>query len=435
MNEQVSKPKFAELHSHLYGCLSSELLFEIGKNNPSPRWNIYTDLYEKLYHKKVDTKNFFKDYNNPQKLESIYYFRENAPFLEFQSKFNLIIALARFDEMEIQYVARSVLIEHFLSGIEYSEFRIMYSPFATEEDYRRKTIAACEGLHSAELDYSVIGRLIVSLHRENGFEQQYQWLKKLMDESDLVSKYLVGIDFCNVEEGYPPKLKKNFFKKILRDNEENPSKSLSILYHVAESFTDKSHISACRWILESSMYGAHRLGHCIALGEKMDKYINIQKMEKLSEFIDTNDFIMNHYDEIRTFGNISPFEHFNRNKELGNSDKSSITIIYNEEFLSNLFTFRKYVVHKLIQKKTIIESCPTSNLRIGMIGELKNLPINHFTNYGLDLTIGADDPGILNTSLPEEYEICKQMGISDSILNSIREESFNYKSEIISGRE
>lgn len=426
---------FTELHTHLYGSLSAELLYEIGKQNPNPRWHIYTDFYEKHFSKIQETRDFFKVYDTPEKFKECYYFKEKAAFLEFQAKFNLIIALVKFDVSEIKYVISQVLEEYSKDSVGYVEFRIMYSPIATENEYREKTIAACLGLEAGELQTGSTGRLIVSLHRENGYEEQYRWLQKLMMESEIVSKYLVGIDFCNIEEGNPPKKKKIFFNQILEDNQKDPRRALAILYHVGESFQDKSHLSACRWILEASEYGAHRLGHCIALGETYEKFENTTREESPDEYLDTLDYILKNYEEIKPFGELSSFEFFSREKELVQKRTGKIKIHYSEEFLQNLLTFRLYGLHSLVSKGTVVESCPTSNLRIGMIESVSQLPIVSFARTNLKLTICADDPGIFHTSIPKEYEICRAAGVGEDILEKIRVQSREFVSEKLSGRD
>lgn len=141
----MSSNKFTELHTHLYGSIPVEMLYEIGKNNPSPRWKLFTDPYEKCFHKKIEPENFFNKFNSPKKLEEIYYFSSPAPFEEFQAKFNLIIALSVFNYEEIKYVASEVLGQYSKCSTDYCEFRLMYSPLATEKDYFDKTLAACEG--------------------------------------------------------------------------------------------------------------------------------------------------------------------------------------------------------------------------------------------------------------------------------------------------
>ena len=53
---------FPDLHNHLYGSISAETLYEIGKRNPNPRWNLFTDLHKKIYGKEIRTESFFRDY-------------------------------------------------------------------------------------------------------------------------------------------------------------------------------------------------------------------------------------------------------------------------------------------------------------------------------------------------------------------------------------
>jgi adenosine deaminase len=423
-----------ELHSHLYGAISADLLYEIGKNNPNPRWHIFTESYEKIFKKRIDTNNFFKYFDTIDKFKELYYFKEKAPFEVFQSKFNLIIALSRFNPEEIKEISKNVLREGANNGITYSEFRIMYSPLALEGDYLERTLAACVGLSEGEKSYNVKGRLVVSLHRHPGFEDQYRWLKKAMQENKIISEYLVGIDFCNTEEGNPPKFKKDFFKKVLHDNESDQDNSLAILYHVAESFQDKTHLSACRWIAESSDFGAHRLGHCIALGENMGKFVGAERLELKDEFVDTNEYILNNYDEISQYGKFSDYEYFQSNLSKAKSSGDNITISYDEAFMKNLEVFRKFVLQKLIKNGTVVESCPSSNFLIGMIDLHQNLPVKVFSETNLKLTIGADDPGIFNVDLQGEYQICESIGISHDKLKTINENSKHYTSEILSGK-
>ena len=433
---QIQKfQSLTELHSHLYGCISAELLYEMGKNNPSPRWEIFTKLHSELYGEEIDHKNFFKTFHTLDLFKELYYFSKKAPFLEFQSKFNLIIALSKFDPEEIQWVTKNVVHEHSLQGVESVEFRIMYTPFADEKTYYEKTLAACEGLRQAEEAYGVRGRLVVSLHRDQGFINQYTYLKKAMKSNELIQNYLVGIDFCNIEEGFPPKEKKLFLQSVLEDNQKDPSSALSILYHVGESFRDKSHLSACRWILQASEFGAHRLGHCIALVENLDSYRNKLKMEVATEYFDTLEYITNNYAEISNFGTLLQPSELKKIISSQQPISGEIQIRCTDELLETTETFRKYTIHKLIKNNTIIESCPSSNYLIGMIDTLENLPIKKFVETNLKLTIGADDPGIFHTDLPKEYEICEKIGITNELLQKIIKESKEFRSEIVSGRE
>lgn len=417
-----------DLHCHLYGCLTAEMLYEMGRNNPNPRWEIFTNLYEKLYHKKFDTNNFFQRYNSPEKLGKLYYFTEKAPFLEFQCKFNLIIALSKFDLEEIEHYSYLIASKHFQEGIEYIEYRIMYSPNAKQEDYFQKTIAACKGLRQAEERVTRgKARLIVSLHRGGNFEESYSWLKQLMKENELVKKYLVGIDFCAIEEGHPPKLKKNFFNKVLVDNQTEPESALAILYHVGESFRDKTPDSAVRWVLESAEYGAHRLGHCIALGIEPEIYANKTISESSEERLDHINYILENYNTLCEYGyNTQPKDLLKEKESL--QPNQTVQIFYTDKEIQNLYALQEFGMDFLKNKNSIIEVCPTSNLLIGMIEDKNKLTVKRFLNKNLNLTIGTDDPGIFQTNLQKEYKICEEIGISKEKLIQIQKQSFDYKS-------
>lgn len=416
-----------DLHCHLYGSLTAEMLWKMGNNNPNPRWEIFTKLYEDLYNQKFEVNNFFQKYNSPEKLGELYYFRKKAPFLEFQCKFNLIIALSRFDPEEIQEYSSLIAEEHFKQGIKYIEYRIMYSPNAKKEDYVNKTIAACKGLQNAENSFKTHeARLVVSLHRNGNFDESYTYLKQLMKENELVKKYLVGIDFCSIEEGNPPKLKKEFFSKVNKDNQEEQDISLSILYHVGESFRDKTPDSAVRWILESAVYGAHRLGHCIALGIEPETYANQIIKESSEERLDQIHFILENYDTLREYGYKTEKKSLLQEKE-SLKQQGEIEIYYKTKEIENLKALQDFGMDFLAKRNVVIEVCPTSNLLIGMLAEEK-LPIKRFLEKNLKVTIGTDDPGIFQTSLQKEYEICERIGIPKEKLNFIQNESLKYKS-------
>jgi adenosine deaminase len=424
-----------DLHNHLYGSLSIEMVYEMGKNNPSPRWELFTTLHEELYAEKIHPETFFQLFDNPQKMERIYYFNKKAPFIEFQSKFNLIIALSRFNIEEIEQNSYLVATKHFQEGIDYIEYRLMYSPFATREDYIEKTIAACKGLAKAEkenIDFQA--RLVLSLHREKGYMEAYQWLKDLMFTNSIVAKYLVGIDFCNVEEGFPPKDKYKFFQKVIQDNKERPEYALSILYHIAESYQDKTPDSAVRWIFEAAQAGAHRLGHCIALGILPEAFLGKTRIEECSERRDHLKFLIDHYEEISSFGQFAPIEHLKKEFQDIFSKQGILEYHYTEMEVESLRTFQNFTIQKLVKKGTVVESCPTSNLLIGMIDKPENLPVKRFSESRLNLTIGTDDPGIFNTNIKKEFELCASIGIPDSRLKEIESKSYQYKSSILSGR-
>ena len=67
------------------------------------------------------------------------------------------------------------------------------------------------------------------------------------------------------------------------------------------------------------------------------------------------------------------------------------------------------IIDKIINKKILMEYCPTSNKSIESTksreSEDLHFLITNFLNMDQCMTIGTDDPGLLNTSLEEEYNI------------------------------
>jgi adenosine deaminase len=439
---------FADLHNHLYGSIPASVLYQIGKKNPNPRWNLFLDSYESAFGKKIRPETFFEEYSDLEKFEELYYFQNQAPFAAFQAKFNLIIALVKYDLLEMREIAELVTIHQAKSGVALGEYRVMFSIDEPRQSMEERILWTCEGLKKGEesagkiltsktdQEIPVESNLVVSLHRSKNFEIHYEWIKELMEKDSLVREKLVGIDFCHVEEGNPPKAKKDFFAAIRKDNQEEPKTALSILYHVGESYTDKSPFSATRWILESADYGAHRLGHCLAMGISSEHYRGGKYRELVSERYDQRIFERNHLREIQNNGNyLSPVEIENEISKLKNLQRDSY-IVWDptEKELEYLETFLQYARTKIADCPAVVESCPSSNLYIGMIRSIEEHPLPRFLSAGIKTTVSTDDPGIFNTSIIHEYQKAKQMNLPTEALEKIREESFSYRSEILSGR-
>ena len=431
--------EFLDLHNHLYGSISAETLFEIGKRNPNPRWKLFTELHKKLFGEEIRTESFFQDYSDLARFKNLYYFKKPAPFIEFQSKFNLIIALSKFDEEEIFFVAKQIVSEQADQGVNFGEYRIMYAPNATKEVYFSKTIATCEGLAEGEKlpKGKMQAKAVVSLHRDGNFFLQYEWLKELLIENDLARKYLVGIDFCYIEEGFPPRDKKLFFEKVLADNAKNPETALSILYHVGESFADKTPKSAVRWVGESAIFGAHRLGHCISLGINPESFADRTIQEKVSERVDQINFEIQHYEKLKSFGVTSDYSKLLKERDLltQKNPEDKISFPIDKRYIDELLTLQEFTMYLIREEsKSVIECCPTSNLLIGMLPDMKSHPIHRFVRNGLRVTISSDDPGIFDTTLKREYELAVNSDLSQLEIQNIKKLSNSYTSEILSGR-
>lgn len=433
---------YCDLHNHLYGCLPPETLFRIGKNNPEPRWHLYLDSYEKAYGIKIRPSTFFEDYADQKDFSKLYHFREKAPFLHFQAKFNLIIALVKFDEREITEVTHDVVLSNSLEDISYAEYRLMFGKEEPKESFYTKLMACLEGLSKGEESAkkegkSIQGKLVMSLHRDLNFEKHYDWMKNWMEKESAIRNGLVGIDFCHIEEGHPPKDKKSFFQSVIKDNKAGSDTALSILYHVGESFRDKTPFSAARWVLESARNGAHRLGHALALGIDSDYFLGDERTELVSEAKDQVECELESYDEITSFGAFYSKEELEqKRKELKTKpDSELLKLPFDETQSQYLHTFQNYVMSTLAKTEAVIECCPSSNLYIGMLESHIDHPITRFLQNDLKITIGSDDPGLFGTTMTEEYGHAHTAGVSEKDLESIREKSFSYRSTKLSGRE
>lgn len=62
------------------------------------------------------------------------------------------------------------------------------------------------------------------------------------------------------------------------------------------------------------------------------------------------------------------------------------------------------LISYLVESQIPVEMCPISNVRTGVVADLKAHPIRRFYDQGILLSVNTDDPKMFNTSLLEEYE-------------------------------
>ena len=66
---------------------------------------------------------------------------------------------------------------------------------------------------------------------------------------------------------------------------------------------------------------------------------------------------------------------------------------------------------ELAQRRIVLDVCPTSNLRTGLVPELGVHPLPALHGAGVLCSINTDDPVMFGTDLSREYEIAAQLGI------------------------
>lgn len=62
------------------------------------------------------------------------------------------------------------------------------------------------------------------------------------------------------------------------------------------------------------------------------------------------------------------------------------------------------LLSRLVEKKTPLEICPTSNLCLGVAPDLASHPFDRLRRAGVELSVNTDDPTLFDTDLPREYE-------------------------------
>jgi adenosine deaminase len=421
---------YYDLHNHFYGSIPSEILYRIGKKNPSPRWSVFLDFYEKLHKTKIHPEDIL---SNHEQFTKYYLFKDHLPFDYFQSKFNLIIALVTLDKDELTNLPSEIFQLHKSQGVQFAEYRFMFPKTDSKEMFKDRLKMLAEGFAKGEEETKFKARIAMSLHRDQGFQESYQWIKEEININTLLKKYLVGIDFCNFEEGFPPEDKFDFFQKVIRDNLDDPHQSLAILYHVGESYQDKFPQTAVRWISELVDHKVHRLGHCLALGISPSFYKKTTRTEMAKERVKTLEWILREWIPNDYVYKSSIENQLKMTKSL--PDGEILTREWDSYLESELMLAQEIVFRKLRASSTVVETCPSSNVRIGGLHKTEFHPVFRFIKENISWTLATDDPGILDTSLLEEETILKDWNLSEESLKMMHSKTNLYTSEILAGRE
>ena len=248
---------------------------------------------------------------------------------------------------------------------------------------------------------------------------------------------LTGIDFCYLEEGYPPKDKKDLFAEVRDFNRLHPERALAILYHVGESFEDKSLESAIRWVHEAAELGAHRLGHAIALGIDPDAHGRHERTETVAERVDQLRYDVRHAKGLRRHG--VPVDFQETCKELDSIEalpsESELTRGYDDAALNEVRARQRYAMECIRSLGAIVEVCPTSNRRIGGISSQHHHPVHRFIENDVPFVVASDDPGIFGTTLADEIDwVVQAADLGTDAFDEIAERSWRYRSEVLTGR-
>lgn len=451
----------AELHLHLYGTIrADDYLERLGARAANIDWAFYEKTYERAYGDRPPVRAILErhlsgDPDAASAFRDLFVFgdADAGNFQRFQAKFNLLIngselmnaafLLAKggvhADPVppvaeEIDFFVARMLEDQRRQGIGYAEQRMLFGANFPIEMMRRLSISIFERYAAATRD-GFTARLALGLPRVDPWPC-FELVKELALGPH--GEHVTGVDFCNVEEGFPPKHKREFFAAVHDWNDRHPKRALAILYHVGESFTDKSLESAVRWVHEAADYGAHRLGHAIALGVDPTVYGVHQRSESVDERLDQIDYDLAHERGLQKLGVRIDANALRKERDelSARSPAERITHRYDETRAIDVRARQDYAMACIARTRAVVEVCPTSNLRIGGIADAQYHPVHRFIDSGVPFVVASDDPGIFDTTVRDELAwVAREAGLEEGGVEDLIERAWRSRSEILTGRE
>ncbi|MEU6191006.1 adenosine deaminase [Nocardia sp. NPDC047038] len=81
------------------------------------------------------------------------------------------------------------------------------------------------------------------------------------------------------------------------------------------------------------------------------------------------------------------------------------------------------LLDELADRRIVCDVCPTSNVRLGVTSELASHPLPRMLRHGVPVTLNADDPMLLSTTLTSEYkQVGQAFGLTDHQLADLAAE-------------
>jgi len=273
--------------------------------------------------------------------------------------------------------------------------------------------------------------MVLSLSREDPWPH---W--KMVEALALqpLGEHLIGVDFCHVEEGHPPKASRAFFDDLRRFNKAHPERALALLYHVGESFNDKSLESAIRWVVEVAEAGAHRLGHAVALGIDPAHFGPHRRTESAAERLDQIAYELTHRDGLTAHGALIDAEALvaERAALAGGAPTAPIDVVYDEARLESVRAHQRFGAERVKATGAVVEVCPTSNRRIAGLRDDALHPIHRFVEWGVPFVVASDDPGLFGVTLASELAYACAMVHDDRLrIETLRESAWRHRSEAL----
>jgi adenosine deaminase len=443
----------AELHLHLYGTIRpDDYLERLGAREVDWRW--YEATFERAYGAPSPLRDILARHRagDPAAREAfrrlfVFGDEDAGSFDRFQAKFNLLINGSEFMNAargahgdpvpalaeEVDFFVARMLADQRRQGVAYAEQRLLLGKAFSNERAKR-LLEPILARYARAADEGLCARLALSLPREDPWPG-FDLVRELADGPH--GEHVTGVDFCFVEEGHPPREQRELFAAVHEWNERRPERALAILYHVGESFIDKSLESAVRWVQESAELGAHRLGHAIALGVDPEVYGEHEREETVAERLDQIAYDLAHAEGLRARGVPVDEAGLGRERETLRRRKSDECVVhrYGAARLAEVRARQEYAMARVRATGAVVEVCPTSNLRIGGIADPLHHPVHRFLEHGVPIVVASDDPGIFDTTVRDELAwVAREAALEPGAVEALIERAWRSRSEVLSGR-
>lgn len=410
-------PQGCELHVHVGGCLYVDDLLELGRDvYAEVDWSLFVHSYERAFGVRPDPERLFREGLRSEKGREyfrrhyVYSQEDGGDFGRFQAKFDLLICLYRYWAQHLhreEEVLWRIVERHRREGLDYVEYRAMFGIDDPERFLHFHRTNARVFQQACTQDFTA--RYLISLPRGAALEG-YELVRRLLEENPELIPSVVGLDFCFFEEGHPPATLRSFFARLQADNQRGPEQALEVAYHVGEVYFDKSLESAVRWCHQAGQLGARRLGHAIALGldpeVAITRRLGAHEAEPVAERLAQITYDLEQARELEVFGVEVESAKLERERaELqGRPSDEQVYRPYTPQRLEQVRRRQDFALDRLARLGVAIESCPTSNLRIGGVPSPAQHPLWRFLRADVGLAIGADDPGIFDMPLAAEVD-------------------------------
>jgi adenosine deaminase len=449
-----SRLPLAELHLHLYGTIRAhDYLERLGARDID--WRYYEKTFERAYGARPPLREILDQHRagDPDAADAfrrlfVFGDADAGNFERFQAKFNLLIngselmnvATSRHPDPvapvaeEIDFFVTRMLDDQRRQGITYAEQRMLFGPTFEMETIRRLSQSILDRYAAASRE-GFTARLAMGLPRTDPWPCFELTTELALGPN---GEHVTGVDFCNVEEGFPPKDKREFFAAVHDWNDRHPERALAILYHVGESFTDKSLESAVRWVHEAAEFGAHRLGHAIALGVDPQVYGNHERSESVAERLDQIGYDLAHAEGLRARGVHIVENELRRERDALRASKRDARVVHRYDALraDDVRARQDYAMACVRASGAVVEVCPTSNLRIGGIADPLHHPVHRFIDAGVPFVVASDDPGIFDTTVRDELNwVAREAALEPGDIEGLLERAWRSRSEALTGRD